>query len=197
MESDGGFDGGAKVVPEVEAVGHLDRVRCTGPGAVGVGADSVTTDDLGAGMLAQPAREGRGVPARQQVERSAVRSVDEDSAVVVPATGGEVIDAQHLWNGPERIRHGRDCPQQRSPTRLRLQDDSYQTGPAWPARATATTARTRRDTGVLPPYLNVRPATCSTNARRPHRLLSQYSRRTLSAITTGWSPTGLSSSRRS
>lgn len=26
------------------------------------------------------------------------------------ATGGEVIDTQHLWNGPVRIRHGHDRP---------------------------------------------------------------------------------------
>lgn len=111
-----------------KAVGHLDRFRCTGPGAVGVGAGPVTADDLGAGMPAQPAREGGGVPAGQQIERPAGLAVDEDSAVVVPATGGEVIDTQHLWNGPERIRHGHDRPQQRCPAHPRLQD-SCQTGP--------------------------------------------------------------------
>ncbi|AYV32437.1 MULTISPECIES: hypothetical protein [Streptomyces] len=38
MESDAGFDGGAKVLPEVEAVGHLGRVRGAGSGAAGVGS---------------------------------------------------------------------------------------------------------------------------------------------------------------
>jgi hypothetical protein len=39
-----------QVVPQVEPVRDLDRLRCTGIGAIGVGAGPVTADDQHAGM---------------------------------------------------------------------------------------------------------------------------------------------------
>ncbi len=63
------FDGGAEVLPEMEGIGDLDRVRGAGAGAVGVRTGPVTADDLRAGMFAQPAGQGRSVAAGQQVKR--------------------------------------------------------------------------------------------------------------------------------
>ncbi|MFE4336390.1 hypothetical protein ACFRQM_45725 [Streptomyces sp. NPDC056831] len=51
VPSHAAFDGGAKVLPEMEAVGNLNRFRGTGAGAVGVRTAPVRADDLGAGMF--------------------------------------------------------------------------------------------------------------------------------------------------
>ncbi|MET7370302.1 hypothetical protein ABZS61_31415 [Streptomyces sp. NPDC005566] len=44
--------------------------------------------------------------------------------MVLPAAGGDVIDAQHPWDGPRRIRHGHDHPQEGHPAHPRLQGNS-------------------------------------------------------------------------
>lgn len=97
------FDGRAEVLPEVETVSDLDRVRGTGAGALGVRTGAVTADDLGTGIFPQPLGQGRSITAGQQVQRLTGLAVDEDSAVMLSAAGGEVVDAQHLRNGPGRI----------------------------------------------------------------------------------------------
>jgi hypothetical protein len=84
-----------EVVPQVPAVGDLDRNRCALAGAVGVGAGAVPADDLGAGMLAQPVGEGVGFPVGKQVHRAVAVDVDQDGAVAVAAAQREVVDAEH------------------------------------------------------------------------------------------------------
>jgi hypothetical protein len=49
-----------QVVPQVETVRDLDRVGCSGAGAVGVGAGPVAADHLNPGMRPQPRGEGAG-----------------------------------------------------------------------------------------------------------------------------------------
>jgi hypothetical protein len=49
------LDGLGQVLPQVEAVGDLHRIRRPGPGAVGVGARPVPADHLHPGMSGQPA----------------------------------------------------------------------------------------------------------------------------------------------
>jgi len=51
-----------QVVPQVEAVRDLDRIRCSGAGAFGVGARPVAADHLNPGMRLQPRGEGAGLP---------------------------------------------------------------------------------------------------------------------------------------
>ena len=77
------LDGLGEVLPQVKPVGDLDCVRCPGAGPVGVGAGTVTADDLDARMRGQPVRERLGVAAFQQVERRAGLAVDDDGAVVL------------------------------------------------------------------------------------------------------------------
>jgi hypothetical protein len=52
VSGDGLLDVLGKVVPEMPPIGHLDRLRCPGPGALGIGAGAVPADHLGARMLA-------------------------------------------------------------------------------------------------------------------------------------------------
>ena len=53
----------AQVLPQVEAVSDLDRVRGAVPDALGVGSGPVPAHDRHAGMLAQPGGESAGLPA--------------------------------------------------------------------------------------------------------------------------------------
>lgn len=88
MATHAAFDCGAEILPEMEAVGDLDRVRSTSAGPIGVRAAPVTANDLGAGMGARPAGQGRCVAAGQQIERPAGLAVDEHGALVLSASGG-------------------------------------------------------------------------------------------------------------
>jgi hypothetical protein len=57
---DGPFDGLAEVVPQVPAVGDLDRLGCAADGAGGIGSGPVAADDLDAGVGSQPGGQGVG-----------------------------------------------------------------------------------------------------------------------------------------
>jgi hypothetical protein len=52
--------GVAHVREQVPAIGDLDSLGCTLPGAIGVGASAVTGDHLDAWMTLEPAGQGRG-----------------------------------------------------------------------------------------------------------------------------------------
>jgi hypothetical protein len=114
---DAPLDGLGEVLPQVEPVGDLDRLRHPGPGAVGVGTGAVTADDLDAGMSRQPVRERLGGAAFQQVERRAGLAVDQERAVALAAPEREVVDSEHPRLGRFRVRRGHDQAQQDLPAR--------------------------------------------------------------------------------
>jgi hypothetical protein len=114
---DAPLGGLGEVLPQVEPVGDLDRLRCPGAGAVGVGAGAVTADDLDAGMSRQPVRERLGGAALQQVERRAGLAVDQERAVALAAPEREVVDSEHPRLGRFRVRRGHDQAQQDLPAR--------------------------------------------------------------------------------
>jgi hypothetical protein len=95
-----------QVVPQVPAVGDLDRVRCCLPGGLGVGASAVPADDLGSRVVPQPGREGGGLPISQQIHRLVGGHVHQDGAVDMSAAQREVIHAQHRHAGRLRIGQG-------------------------------------------------------------------------------------------
>jgi hypothetical protein len=94
VSGDALLDGLGHVLPQVEAVGDLDRVRCPGPGAVGVRAGTVPADDLDAGVSGQPVGQGPGVASFEEVQRGAGLDVDDQRAIVLAAPGREVVDPQ-------------------------------------------------------------------------------------------------------
>ncbi len=53
----------AQVLPQVKAVSHLDGIRCSLAGALGVGAGPVPADDLHARVVPEPLGEGAGLAA--------------------------------------------------------------------------------------------------------------------------------------
>jgi hypothetical protein len=85
-----------QVVPQVPPVGHLDRRRRAGAGAMGVAAGAVSADHRHTRVLAQPGRERVGFPVWQQVDRMMGVQVDQYGAVAVAAPQREVVHAQHL-----------------------------------------------------------------------------------------------------
>ena len=103
-----------QVVPQVPAVGDLDRVRRARPGALGVVAGPVPADHRGAGMGLQPGLEAGGLPVRQQVDHVTGAHVHQHRPVHLALGQREVIDPEHLRRGRDlRLRRRGDQPQHR------------------------------------------------------------------------------------
>ena len=104
----------SQVVPQVPAVGDLDRGRGAVPGALGVGPGPVPADHLRAGMRLQPRLEGSGLPVRQQVGHVPGPHVDQHRPVHLALGQREVIDPEHQRRSRD-LRFGRrgDQPQHR------------------------------------------------------------------------------------
>jgi len=101
-----------QVVPQVPAIGDLDRVRRARPGALSVVAGPVPADHRGAGIGFQPGLEAGGLPVRQQVDHVTGAHVHQHRPVYLALGQREVID-------PEDLRRGRDL-------RLRRRGDQAQ-----------------------------------------------------------------------
>jgi hypothetical protein len=110
-----------QVVPQVPAVGDLDRLRCSLPGGLGIGASAVPADDLGSGVRLQPGGEGGGLPIAEQVHRAVGGHVDQHRAVAMTAAQGEVVHAQLGHAGGRGVGQGAQQPQQRGPAGLDAQ----------------------------------------------------------------------------
>ena len=118
-----------QVVPQMPAVGDLDRLRGAVPGALGVGPGPVAADHLRTGMGLQPGLEGARFPAGQQVDRLPGGDVHQDGAVDMAALQGEIIDSEDLRRGADDgLGQSGDQPQQRGPVHRGAQNRS-QPGP--------------------------------------------------------------------
>ncbi|HEV3288664.1 MAG TPA: hypothetical protein VG123_06700 [Streptosporangiaceae bacterium] len=103
-----------QVVPQMPAIGDLDRVRRARPGALGVVAGPVPADDSRAGMRRQPRLQAGGLPVRQQVDHVPGAHVYQHRPVHLAPGQREVIDPEHLRRGRDlRLRRRRDQPQHR------------------------------------------------------------------------------------
>jgi hypothetical protein len=65
---DGLLDVAGKVVPQVPAICHLDRVRCAGCRAFGIGAGTVPADHPRSRVIPQPLRQRFRLTALEQVD---------------------------------------------------------------------------------------------------------------------------------
>ena len=137
----------AQVLPQVEAVGHLDGVRCSLAGALGVGACPVPADDLHAGVVFQPLGQGGGLAVLQHVDGPVGVHVDQDGRVGMAAPFREVIHAQHRDLAGPGIGQSADQPGQRGPGDGDAQRDRSR-APARPASASATASSRLRSSGV-------------------------------------------------
>jgi hypothetical protein len=74
-----------QVVPQVPAIGDLDRRGRACAGAVSVGTGAVPAHDADPGVLFEPTLEGVRGAVREHVQRPVGVDVDDDRAVDVPA----------------------------------------------------------------------------------------------------------------
>ena len=103
-----------QVVPQVPAVGDLDRARRARPGTLGVVSGPVPADDRRAGMGRQPRLQGGGLPVRQQIDHVPGAHVHQHRPVYLALGQREVIDPEYLRRGGDLlIRHRRDQAQHR------------------------------------------------------------------------------------
>jgi hypothetical protein len=106
------FGCGGEVLPEVEAVGDLHRVRRSGPGAICIGTGPVPADHRWRSVLEQQSGQWLRVASRDQIDDAVVLAVDQHGAVVVSSFDREVVDAEHAHRTHDRVRNRSDQPQQ-------------------------------------------------------------------------------------
>jgi hypothetical protein len=116
------LDGPGEALPQVEAVGDLNRARRPGPGAVGVGARPVPADDLHPGAAGRPVGQRLRVAVLDEVQRGAGLDIDEQRAVVLAAPDREVVDPEDPQGRGRRVRHGHDQLQHDLPAGRHGQD---------------------------------------------------------------------------
>jgi hypothetical protein len=84
----------------MKPIGHLHRLGCSRTGAYRIGTATVPDDDLHAGMLLQPGRQGFALPIREQIDRTPCLQIHQDGAVVMALAERPVVDTQHARGGP-------------------------------------------------------------------------------------------------
>lgn len=91
----------SEVVPQVPAVRHIDRIRCSGTGRFAVSAGAVAANHLGSGMCSQPFVDGAGRALGENINWTVSIHVDQHRAVPVsprsakssiPSTRTVVVD---------------------------------------------------------------------------------------------------------
>jgi hypothetical protein len=81
-----------QVVPQMPAIGNLDRVGRARLGTLGIVAGPVPADDSRAGMRRQPRLQGGGLPVRQQVDHVPGAHIDQHRPVHLALGQREVVD---------------------------------------------------------------------------------------------------------
>ena len=84
MTGDRLLDRLGEVVPQVPAIGHLDRAGCAAADGFGVRTGAIPAHDLDPGMLAQPVGEGVCRPIRKHLDRSVGVDIDDHRPVDMP-----------------------------------------------------------------------------------------------------------------
>jgi hypothetical protein len=93
---DHGFlDGFAEVLPEVEAIRDLDRVRCVCSCALGVGPCPIPTDHLDTWVRGQPGGEGLRGAVGQHIDRPVGVHVQQHGGIHRSTQQREIVNAQH------------------------------------------------------------------------------------------------------
>jgi hypothetical protein len=88
--------GRASIGAEVEAICHLNRLRCVLPSSLGIRTSTVADDDLDAGMGAQPVGEDFGGAIVEQVNGPVCFKVEQQGSIpAVLLSQRQVIDTQH------------------------------------------------------------------------------------------------------
>jgi hypothetical protein len=83
-----------KIAEEVPTIGDLDGARGTLTNAIGIGASTITSDDLNAGPITQPRGDGRSLAIGQEINHLVRLEVDQHRAVATTASPCPIIDAE-------------------------------------------------------------------------------------------------------
>ena len=97
-------EGFGQVLQQVKAVGNLDRVWGTWPGAVCIGSGPIAGDHADAGIGLQPSGHGLGLTIRQEGECSTPLEINHDGPIGPTLPNGPVVDPEHVggahvWEG--------------------------------------------------------------------------------------------------
>ena len=92
-------EGCGQVLPQVKAVGHLDRVWGTLRGPVRIGSGALAGDHAHTGRALEPEGEGLGLPIRQEGQRAPPFTVEQHGAIGLACLVGPVVDAEYLGCG--------------------------------------------------------------------------------------------------
>jgi hypothetical protein len=92
-------EGLREVLPQVKAIGDLDRVGGPLPGAVCIGSGPIPGDHADAGMGRQPEGHGFGLTIGQEGERSLPLEIDRYRPIPLTFPNGPIVDAEHLGGG--------------------------------------------------------------------------------------------------
>ena len=105
-------EGFGEVLPQVKAVGHLERVWGTLLGPVRIGSGPIAGDHADPGMGLEPEGEGLGLPIRQEGQRSPPFKVDQHGSIGLAFLVGPVVDAEYPGCGTSRNGQTTQQPQQ-------------------------------------------------------------------------------------
>ncbi len=101
------FEGLARALEQVPAVGNLPGLRSGNGGRVGEGGPAVAAEDLDFRVLAQPGLQLHSVSAGQQFEDRAALQVDDDCPVGVALAHGPVVHTDNArGRGRRALRPG-------------------------------------------------------------------------------------------
>jgi hypothetical protein len=101
----------AEISPEVPSVADLHRVGQGAADGLGVGGGAVAAHDLDTRMFAQPGLQGGRVAVGQDRDASAGFGIRDDRGVAVAAAQGEIVHADHPWDGLLRQRQASQMAQ--------------------------------------------------------------------------------------
>jgi hypothetical protein len=102
-------EGFGEVLPQVKAIGDLDRVGGALLGSVRIGSGLISSDHADAGMRRPPQDHGLGLTIGQEGERSMPLEINQDGPIGPTFPHGPVFDTAHL--GCRHVREGQTTQQ--------------------------------------------------------------------------------------
>jgi hypothetical protein len=97
-----------QIVQEVPAICDLDGGGHSLADTIGVGAGTITSDDLDARMGFHPCGNSVALAVGQQVDGTVALEIDQNGAVALAAAPSPVVDADDTWRSDRRHRLGAD-----------------------------------------------------------------------------------------
>ena len=88
--------GGGQITEQMKTIGHLNRLRGSTGGAIGIDPAPITADNFRPGMRFQPRSQAICRAVRQQVNGGVRFKVDQDGPITLPFAPSPIVDAHSL-----------------------------------------------------------------------------------------------------